>query len=76
MVKVSIILPVYNVEKYLNECLDSIVNQTFSDMEIICINDGSTDNSLAILNSYASRDGRIKIISQENAGMGLLEMLE
>lgn len=70
MVKVSIILPVYNVEKYLNECLDSIVNQTFSDMEIICINDGSTDNSLAILNSYASRDGRIKIISQENAGMG------
>ena len=70
MVKVSIILPVYNVEKYLNECLDSIVNQTFKDMEIICINDGSTDHSLAILNSYASRDERIKIISQENAGLG------
>ena len=70
MVKVSIILPVYNVEKYVNECLDSIVNQTFNDMEIICINDGSTDNSLAILNSYASRDERIKIISQENAGLG------
>lgn len=70
MVKVSIILPVYNVEKYLNECLDSIVNQTFKDMEIICINDGSTDKSLEILNSYASRDERIKIISQENAGLG------
>ena len=70
MVKVSIILPVYNVEKYLKECMDSIVNQTFEDIEIICINDGSTDNSLAILNSYASKDGRIKIISQENAGIG------
>lgn len=70
MVKVSIIMPVYNVEKYLNECLDSIVNQTFEDIEIICINDGSTDNSLAILKSYASQDGRIIIISQENTGIG------
>ena len=49
MVEISVIIPVYNTEKYLNECLDSVVNQTFSDIEIICVNDGSTDNSLAIL---------------------------
>ena len=47
--KISVIVPVYNVEKYLSECLDSIVNQTLIDIEIICVNDGSTDNSLSIL---------------------------
>lgn len=67
-VKISIILPVYNVEEYLSKCLDSLVNQTFEDIEIICIDDGSADNSLAILNSYAQRDSRIKIIEQENSG--------
>lgn len=51
--KVSIIIPVYNVENYLRVCLDSVVNQTYSDLEIICINDGSTDTSLDILNEYA-----------------------
>ena len=70
MVKVSVIVPVYNVENFLKECLDSIVNQTLYDIEIICINDGSTDNSLAILESYAKSDDRIKIISQENKGLG------
>ena len=70
MVKVSIIIPVYNTEKYLNECLDSVVNQTLEDIEIICVNDGSTDNSLNILESYAKNDDRIKIISQKNSGQG------
>lgn len=67
--EVSIIIPVYNSEKYLDECLTSIINQTESNIEIICVNDGSTDNSLAILNKYANQDNRIKIISQENGGV-------
>ena len=67
---ISVIIPVYNVEKYLIECLDSVCNQTFRDLEIICVNDGSTDNSLNILQRYAKRDSRIKIISQENEGLG------
>ena len=69
MPKVSVIIPVYNVEKYLRECLDSVVHQTLSDIEIICIDDCSTDNSLSILKEYAQRDNRIKIIEQkENQG--------
>lgn len=67
--KVSVIIPVYNVEEYLPKCLDSVINQTLKDIEIICINDGSTDNSLGILNEYASKDNRIKIIDQENQGV-------
>ena len=70
MPKVSIIIPVYNVEQYLRECLDSVVNQTLKDIEIICVNDGSKDNSLAILEEYASKDARIKIISKPNSGYG------
>jgi glycosyltransferase involved in cell wall biosynthesis len=70
MKKISIIIPVYNVEKYLKRCLDSIVNQTLKDIEIICIDDGSTDNSLAILNDYAQRDSRVKVLHQENAKQG------
>lgn len=66
--KVSIIVPVYNVEKYLPRCLDSLVNQTLKDIEIICVNDGSTDGSLAILQQYAAKDKRIKIIDKENEG--------
>jgi glycosyltransferase involved in cell wall biosynthesis len=54
--KVSIIIPVYNVEQYLPKCLDSVINQTLKDIEIICINDGSTDNSLSILKEYASKE--------------------
>lgn len=69
--KFSIIIPVYNVEKFLQECLDSIVAQTLKDFEVICINDGSTDNSLAILNEYAERDSRFKVISQTNQGQGV-----
>lgn len=70
MVKISVIIPVYNVEKYLSRCLDSIVNQTLRNIEIICVDDGSTDNSLEILKLYAIKDNRIKIITQENAGAG------
>ncbi len=69
MVKVSITVPVYNVEKYLEKCLDSLIGQTLKDIEIICINDGSTDNSLSILEKYAKKDSRIKIINQENQGI-------
>ena len=69
MTKISIIVPVYNVEKYLKECLDSLINQTLEDIEIICINDGSTDNSLAILEEYQKKDSRIKVFSQKNQGV-------
>lgn len=69
MPKISVIIPVYNVEKYLAECLTSVVNQTFKDIEIICVNDGSTDNSPKILDEFAQKDSRIKIINQENQGL-------
>ena len=62
-------MPVYNVEKYLARCLDSIILQTYENLEIICVNDGSTDGSLKILQKYAKRDKRIKIISQRNKGL-------
>lgn len=69
MPKVSVIIPVYNTEKYLEKCLDSVCNQTLSDIEIICIDDCSTDNSLNILKEYASKDNRIKLIEfKENKG--------
>ena len=68
MSQITIILPVYNVEKYLPQCLDSIISQTFKDFECICVNDGSKDSSLSILQEYASRDKRIKIINQKNGG--------
>ena len=70
MPKVSILIPIYNVEKYLRQCLDSVVNQTLKDIEIICINDGSTDNSLKIIKDFANKDDRIKIIDKENTGYG------
>ena len=71
MPKVSVIIPVYNVEKYLSECLDSVINQTLKDIEIICINDGSTDASGAILDEYAKKDKRIKVFSQKNKGLSV-----
>ena len=70
-IKVSVIVPVYNVEKYLRECLESLVNQTLKEIEIICINDGSEDSSLEILNEYASKDSRFVIINQENCGQSV-----
>ena len=65
---ISVIVPVYNCENYLSGCLDSILNQSFSDFECICINDGSSDNSLTILNLYSKMDDRIKVFSIENHG--------
>ena len=71
MPKVSVIVPVYNVEPYLKECMESIVRQTLKDIEIICINDGSTDGSLEILKEYAAKDDRIVLVDKENGGYGL-----
>lgn len=68
MRKISVIIPVYNVEKYLRKCLESITNQIFKDIEIICVDDGSTDNSLKILNELAQQDNRIIVISKPNGG--------
>lgn len=68
-VKVSVIIPVYNTEKYLDECLDSVQNQTLSGLEIICVNDGSKDGSPKILENHAKYDKRIKIVNQENGGV-------
>lgn len=68
--RVSVIIPVYNVEKYLGECLDSILAQTLKDIEVICVDDGSTDRSPELLASYAKRDRRVKILTQSNAGAG------
>ena len=70
MPKVSVIIPIYNVEAYLRECLDSVLNQTLGDIEIICIDDGSTDCSAKILEEYAKDDRRIRVITQSNAGAG------
>lgn len=70
MIKVSVIVPVYNSEKYLRECVDSIVNQTLKDIEILFVDDGSTDQSLTILEEYASRDNRIQVIKGTHRGGG------
>ncbi len=67
--RLSIIIPVYNVEPYLRECLDSVLQQTFSDWEAVCVDDGSTDGSAGILQEYASRDNRIKVITKPNGGL-------
>ena len=67
-VKISIIIPVHNTEKYLPKCLESIISQTYKNLEIICINDGSTDHSADILEFYTHKDNRIKVISQEASG--------
>ncbi|KAA8501040.1 glycosyltransferase [Mediterraneibacter catenae] len=71
MPKVSIVIPTYNVENYLRECMESVINQTLSDIEIICINDGSTDGSLKILREYADRDERVILIDKKNEGYGV-----
>lgn len=68
--KLSILIPIYNVEKYLRQCLESVVNQTLKEIEIICLNDGSTDGSLAIIKEFAANDDRIVIIDKKNSGYG------
>ena len=67
--KISVIIPVYNAEKYLDKCLESLENQTLEGIEIVCVNDGSKDNSLEVLNRHAEKDKRIKVINQKNAGV-------
>ena len=69
MSKVSIIIPVYNVDKYLERCLNSVLKQTHTNLEIICVNDGSPDSSLDILKKYEKQDGRVKVIDKENGGV-------
>ena len=66
---ISVIVPVYNVEKYLSECIESIIDQTYLDLEIILINDGSTDGSFDICKEYEKRDSRIKLIDKINGGL-------
>lgn len=68
--KVSLLVPICNVERYLRECLDSAVAQTLKDIEIICINDGSTDSSPDIIREYMERDSRVKMIDKANSGYG------
>ncbi len=70
MSKISVIIPIYNTEKYLERCLDSAINQTFKDIEIILINDGSIDNSYKICQKYQKKDSRIRLFNQENRGQG------
>lgn len=72
MPKISIIIPVYKVEEYLPTCLDSVLEQTFTDWEAICVNDGSPDNCGKILSEYAPKDSRIKVITQDNQGVSVV----
>ena len=69
MKKISVIIPIYNVEKFLPQCLDSILAQTLNDLEVICVNDGSPDNCSQILSDYAKKDSRIVVIEQKNKGV-------
>lgn len=74
-VLVSLVIPVYNAERYLDKCLNSVIGQTYKNLEIICVNDGSTDRSLSILNEYASIDDRISVLSKENEGAAIARNL-
>lgn len=74
-VLITIIIPVYNTEKYLKRCMDSVCGQTYRNLEIICINDGSTDGSLRILEEYAARDSRIQVLTQKNSGQAVARNL-
>ena len=67
---VSVVIPAYNSEKYLRQCLDSVISQTWKNLDIVCVNDGSSDGSLDILNEYAERDSRIRVFTKENEGRG------
>ncbi|WP_143421952.1 glycosyltransferase family 2 protein, partial [Helicobacter pullorum] len=71
MKKVGIIIPIYNVQNYLKECLESVINQTYKNLEIVLINDGSTDNSINIAKEYARKDSRIVLFSKENEGQSV-----
>ena len=66
---ISVIIPVYNVEKYLRRCIDSVINQTYKNLEIIIVDDGSTDNSSNICDEYTNKDSRVKVVHKENGGL-------
>ncbi|WP_243556899.1 glycosyltransferase [Priestia megaterium] len=70
-VKVSVVIPVYNAEKYITECIESLLNQTLKQCEFIFVNDGSKDNSLQIIENYRKKDNRVKLINQENQGVSI-----
>ena len=70
MIAVSVIIPVYNAEKYLRDCLEGVINQTLTSLEIICVDDGSADGTAKILEEYQKKDRRIQVIRQENSGAG------
>lgn len=70
MAKISVLMPIYNAEPFLDECINSVLNQTFTDFEVICVNDGSKDNTGKMLNEYATKDQRIRVIHKENTGYG------
>ncbi|MBQ9414446.1 MAG: glycosyltransferase family 2 protein [Clostridia bacterium] len=70
MPKMSVIIPVYNMEPYIAECLDSVLAQSLSDIEVVCVNDGSKDGSLSLLLEYEKKDARLRVIDKENAGVG------
>src|SRR5690606_8128748 len=72
VVKVSIIIPVYNVAGYLDRCLASVLQQTLQEIEVVCINDASTDNSLDILEKYAATDKRMRVITVQKSGQGII----
>ena len=71
--KLSIVVPIYNVEKYLRKCINSLINQTYKNIEIILVDDGSTDSSGSICDRYASQDSRITVVHQKNQGAGVLK---
>lgn len=71
MAKVSVVMPVYNTSAYISQCIDSLLNQTLTDIEIICVDDGSTDNSVEIINSYMQKDSRVKLVQQKNCYAGV-----
>ena len=73
-VKVSVVIPIYNAYDYLRPAMDSVLDQTLSDIEVICVDDGSTDHSLDILREYQKADARVRIITETNAGPALQEM--
>ena len=72
-IKVTILVPIYKVEKYVSKCLNSLINQTFKDIQIIAINDGSPDNSEKIVRQFMTKDSRIKLINKKNGGYGFIE---
>ena len=73
---ISVIVPVYNVEKYLSKCIDSILHQTYKDFELILIDDGSTDSSYQLCLEYAKNDARIRVFHQENSGPGKARVMD